>query len=103
VRVTWPEVEICDFGHVGDGGLHFNLVWPRSAREPATGTFDAIRTQVFEIVVKEFGGAFSAEHGVGPRNAAYYRRFTGSTALRLSASIQRALAPARIGRVDFGG
>jgi FAD/FMN-containing dehydrogenase len=103
VRGEWPEVEICDFGHVGDGGLHFNLVWPRSIPEPAVGTFDAMRTRVCEIVVEDFGGAFSAEHGVGPRNATHYRRFTGSTALRLSAAIQRALAPARIGRVDFGG
>lgn len=24
--LVFPQIEICDFGHLGDGGLHFNLV-----------------------------------------------------------------------------
>ena len=27
----YPQVRVCDFGHWGDGGSHFNLVWPESA------------------------------------------------------------------------
>ncbi|HEX7115521.1 MAG TPA: FAD-binding oxidoreductase [Steroidobacter sp.] len=103
IRAEWPHLEICDFGHVGDGGLHFNLVWPESAPQPSSGASDAIRTRVFEVVVQEFDGSFSAEHGIGPRNVMHYHRFTHPTALQLSACIQRVLAPAPIGRVNFAG
>jgi FAD/FMN-containing dehydrogenase len=102
LRGRWPDLEVCDFGHVGDGGLHFNLVWPaRLAQLPAREA-DAIRAQVFEIVVDEFGGAFSAEHGIGPRNLAYYQRFTDTKTRALSGALQRLLAPAGLGRVRFG-
>lgn len=98
----WPHVELCDFGHVGDGGLHFNLVWPADAPAAPAGAFEAIRAQVFAIVTSEFGGAFSAEHGIGPRNAVYYRQFKRAAELALAGSIQRVVCPAGIGRVDFG-
>jgi FAD/FMN-containing dehydrogenase len=35
----FPDVEICDFGHVGDGGVHFNLVVPREAARCCSGGF----------------------------------------------------------------
>jgi FAD/FMN-containing dehydrogenase len=102
LHARWPVVEICDFGHVGDGGLHFNLVWPRAAGAPPEGARDAIRACVFSTVVGEFGGSFSAEHGIGPRNADYYRRFTDRASLRISGGIQQLLCPAPLGRVRFG-
>lgn len=102
VQAQWPLVEICDFGHVGDGGLHFNLVWPSAVGATPAGAADAIRACVFSIVVGEFGGSFSAEHGIGPRNAEYYSRFTDRSVLRVSGTIQRLLCPADIGRVSFG-
>lgn len=102
VQAQWPLVEVCDFGHVGDGGLHFNLVWPCAAGAPPVGAAEAIRACVFSIVVGEFGGSFSAEHGIGPRNAEYYARFTDRSALRVSGTIQRLLCPEDIGRVSFG-
>jgi FAD/FMN-containing dehydrogenase len=102
LHARWPLVEVCDFGHVGDGGLHFNLVWPHAAGAPPAGACDAIRACVFSTVVGEFGGSFSAEHGIGPRNADYYRRFTDRSTLRIAGGIQQLLCPARIGRVSFG-
>lgn len=102
VRERWQTFEVCDFGHVGDGGLHFNLVWPAHLPPAPDGAVEAVRAQVFAIVTGEFGGAFSAEHGIGPRNAAYYRQYKRTDELALAGSIQGIVCPAGIGRVDFG-
>jgi len=70
----FPFLTVCDFGHCGDGGDHFNLV------SPTTRTLDAaaisqVRDAVYDCVVRRHGGSFSAEHGVGPYNVEYYRRY----------------------------
>jgi FAD/FMN-containing dehydrogenase len=97
LAARWPELMLCDFGHVGDGGLHFNMVWPR-ALGPAPAD---PRDIVFDAVLAR-GGSFSAEHGVGPRNAAYYDAHVPAPVRRIAGQVQRVLAPRPIGRVDFG-
>lgn len=97
-----PGLQVCDFGHVGDGGLHFNMVWPHDAGPIPTGLADALRMRVSEAVVERHGGSFSAEHGVGPRNIAAYRRFTALPSRQLAGRIQSLFAPVPVGRVDFG-
>jgi FAD/FMN-containing dehydrogenase len=71
----YPGLRICDFGHCGDGGDHFNLVWPRESGPYDAKVVDAVRQLVYDRVVRRYGGSFSAEHGVGPHNIAYYRRY----------------------------
>lgn len=98
-----PQLLPHDFGHIGDGGLHFNLLWPRTQ-----GPLDpmlALRARdiVLAAVVDDYGGSFSAEHGIGPSNLRYYRRFVPAATRRLAGAIQRLAAPAPIGRVDFAG
>jgi FAD/FMN-containing dehydrogenase len=102
VANRWPELEVCDFGHIGDGGLHFNMVWPKAAGPAPAGLAEAVRGHVFARTVEDFDGSFSAEHGVGPRNIESYRRHTPPTVRRLAGSMQALLAPVALGRVDFG-
>ncbi len=99
----FPGLKLCDFGHVGDGGLHFNLVWPHARGAPPPGLLEAARAHVFRAVVERFDGSFSAEHGIGPRNQAYYDRFTDPAERALAGRVQSLFAPAGIGRVDFSG
>lgn len=97
-----PQLELHDFGHIGDGGLHCNSVWPASAGpfDPALG--DAAREVIFRTVVEDYAGSFSAEHGVGPANIDWYTRFIPADVRALSGQIQNLLAPMPLGRVDFG-
>jgi FAD/FMN-containing dehydrogenase len=68
----FPMMEICDFGHLGDGGLHFNLV---KTDGPVDATFEqALRDYVVDHTVNVFGGSFSAEHGIGPKNIRYFEK-----------------------------
>lgn len=102
IGARWPGLTVHDFGHVGDGGLHFNMVWPRAngALDPAVVA--AVHDHVFSKVVEQFGGSFSAEHGIGPRNIRHYARFVPEPVRRMAGQIQRIVAPQGLGRVDFG-
>jgi FAD/FMN-containing dehydrogenase len=98
-----PGFEVVDFGHVGDGGLHFNLVWPRQFGAYDADTVERLRDRIYELVVGTFQGSYSAEHGVGPHNHAYYLRYTAPAALRWSGHLQRLLDPRGLcGTVQLG-
>lgn len=94
VARRWPGLQIHDFGHIGDGGLHFNMVWPTAAGPMPAGLADAVRTFVFDMVVNRLGGSFSAEHGVGPRNIRHYERLTPAAVQQLSARVTSQFLPA---------
>ena len=95
-----PFVTLRDFGHWGDGGVHFNVTWDRDgAPADAEERGAAIQAHVYEVVVREFGGSYSAEHGVGPHNQAFYDRFTTDVVKRLAAAVGGVTNPAgRVGR-----
>jgi FAD/FMN-containing dehydrogenase len=45
------------FGHIADGGVHFNLVRrPGGDYDPARAA--ALRDRVLELAVRDFGGQF---------------------------------------------
>ncbi|TPM38907.1 FAD-binding oxidoreductase [Mesorhizobium sp. B2-3-4] len=96
-------VSIFDFGHVGDGGVHFNLV----IDEARTGLVDdrleqQLRDWVYSVAVERFGGSFSAEHGIGRKNQAYYDLYTQQKSKDLAAGLKRLTSPGRLGSVCFG-
>ncbi|MES2496007.1 MAG: FAD-binding oxidoreductase [Pseudomonadota bacterium] len=97
----YPELRVCDFGHVGDGGLHFNMVWPNEAGPIPARLADRVRMKVLAAAVERHGGSFSAEHGIGPRNISAYRSFTDPAVQRLAGRVQSLFAPVPIGRVAF--
>ncbi|MGA0605991.1 FAD-binding oxidoreductase [Phenylobacterium sp. VNQ135] len=97
----FPAVEICDFGHIGDGGVHFNLVAPRPGL-PDAG-LKALRTCVYELAVGQFGGSFSGEHGLGRANLESYRAYTPDLVRELAGGVQNVFSEAPIGAVDFVG
>ncbi|MGH6810554.1 MAG: FAD-binding oxidoreductase, partial [Ensifer adhaerens] len=73
----FPGVTICDFGHIGDGGVHFNLVVAKDSPLISEPTFEQrLREWVFAVAVEEYHGSFSAEHAIGRRNQAYYDIYT---------------------------
>lgn len=100
---NWPHLLVCDFGHFGDGGLHFNVVWPYECGVDINAqVVGEIRTCVYRAVVERFQGSFSAEHGVGPYNLDMYRRFTPLPHQRLAGALQGVMNPDRaLGAFDF--
>lgn len=97
-----PALVLHDFGHIGDGGMHFNCVWPSETTPYDAELAQVAREAIFTACVENYGGSFSAEHGIGPVNADYYVRFTPPALREISGQIQDLLAPMPLGRVDFG-
>jgi FAD/FMN-containing dehydrogenase len=94
IACDFPMLEVYDFGHCGDGGDHFNLVWPGAGLLPAVErqpVIDAVRLALYDLVVRDFGGTFSAEHGVGPHNQGFYDRYTPEAERTLSRSLKALL------------
>ena len=89
-----PGVRMVDFGHLGDGNLHYNVQAPEGADEK---TFlreceNKINTLVFDQV-KRFGGSISAEHGVGEQKVNKLPLYKDPTALAMMRAVKKALDP----------
>ena len=84
-----PEITPIELGHYGDGGLHLILPLPRSQ----AGDTEDLRRLVLDTVVHEFGGSFSAEHGIGPKNADVYARYVPTPIRDIAQSLKHRLDP----------
>lgn len=94
-----PEARVCDFGHIADGGLHFNLVAPRTFPAEAVA---AIRRLVLDLAVEGYGGSFSGEHGLGRSNQDAYDRYVCPAEQRLAARVAQAFSADGLGAVRWG-
>lgn len=102
LAAKFPQVGICDFGHIGDGGVHLNLVVPRSPDGTADMDLAAhLRSFVTEFAVEEHGGSFSAEHGLGRSNQHIHDRYTPERLKQMAAQFKQATSPGAIGAVRF--
>jgi len=65
VAESYPDFEVCWYGHIGDGNLHLNILRPpHLSIESFMAKGHAISPKIFELVARR-GGSISAEHGVG--------------------------------------
>jgi len=88
-----PDGRLVAYGHVGDGNLHFNLNQsPGSDRAGFLAREEPIKRVIHEMV-KEFGGSFSAEHGIGRLKVGELERYAPPVELDLMRAIKRAFDP----------
>jgi FAD/FMN-containing dehydrogenase len=93
-----PGVCLVNFGHLGDGNLHYNVQAPATGRYAgdAAGFLrereEPINALVFDAVAR-YHGSISAEHGVGSLKAAKMPRYKDPVALDLMRAIKQALDP----------
>jgi FAD/FMN-containing dehydrogenase len=89
-----PGVRLVNFGHLGDGNLHYNVQAPEGGDAAAflREQEDAVNALVYASVQK-FGGSISAEHGVGSLKVEKLEEHKPAVALELMRSIKRALDP----------
>jgi FAD/FMN-containing dehydrogenase len=89
-----PGVRLVNFGHLGDGNLHFNVQAPESgdARAFLHDHEEQVNTLVFDSV-HAFGGSISAEHGVGSLKVDKLPLYKDPVALAMMRAIKRGLDP----------
>ena len=90
----FPGVSLIDFGHLGDGNLHYNVQCPAGvdAAEFLGRHEHAVNTLVYDAVAAR-GGSISAEHGVGSLKREELVARKSPVALALMRSIKLALDP----------
>lgn len=97
----FAAMRVCDFGHLGDGGQHFNLVWPMDQPPLPADEQRALRQGLYRLVAQH-GGSFSAEHGLGPLVAEAYREHTPPEVQALTRAVVQAVsAGAGLGRISL--
>ncbi len=91
-----PGARLIAYGHVGDGNLHFNLSpAPGADGQTLLAAGGAVRRLVHDLV-RDFGGSFSAEHGIGRLKVDELERYEDPVALDLMRTLKAALDPHRI-------
>ncbi len=94
LQAAIPGIRMVDFGHLGDGNLHYNVQAPEGVdaaaflreHEPAVNriVFDAVQAH---------GGSISAEHGIGQLKREELAERKDPVALALMRAIKQALDP----------
>jgi FAD/FMN-containing dehydrogenase len=98
---AFPGVRLVDFGHLGDGNLHYNVQAPVGvAAADFVRDFESAVNKMVYDAVERLGGSISAEHGIGALKRDELARRKSPVALSLMRAIKRALDPE--GRMNPG-
>ncbi len=91
---AFPGMRLVDFGHLGDGNLHYNVQAPdgESAQDFMDRHEHAVNTLVYDAVGAR-GGSISAEHGVGALKRDELAERKPAVALQMMRAIKQALDP----------
>ena len=101
LAARWPGIRFVNFGHLGDGNLHYNVQAPEGADG---GAF--LRDHEHDVngvvydAVQACGGSISAEHGVGSLKRDELPARKSPVALQLMRAVKAALDPE--GRMNPG-
>jgi FAD/FMN-containing dehydrogenase len=89
-----PGVRLVNFGHLGDGNLHYNVQAPAEGDAAAflRDQEENVNALVYDSV-QAFGGSISAEHGVGSLKLDKLEKHKSPVALGLMRAIKRGLDP----------
>ena len=101
LQAAIPGVRLVNFGHLGDGNLHYNVQCPPGGE--AKRFLDENEPRINRIVydaVQAAGGSFSAEHGVGALKRHEMDARKSPVALGLMRAVKAALDPQ--GRLNPG-
>jgi FAD/FMN-containing dehydrogenase len=91
---AFPGARLVNYGHLGDGNLHYNVQAPQGFDAEAflKDQEKPINALVYEAVDR-FGGSISAEHGIGSLKREKLEQHKSPVALHLMRAIKTALDP----------
>ena len=94
LQSNFPGIRLVDFGHLGDGNLHYNVQAPDGTDAAAfmTANEAAINEMVYDAV-DAHRGSISAEHGIGVLKRGELARRKSPVALQMMRAIKQALDP----------
>ncbi len=94
LRQAIPGVRLVNFGHLGDGNLHYNVQAPEGGDMPAfLRDFEPAVNAIVYDAVSRYEGSISAEHGVGTLKRDKLEQHKSPVALKLMRAIKHSLDP----------
>jgi FAD/FMN-containing dehydrogenase len=91
---AFPGARLVNYGHLGDGNLHYNVQAPQGAdAEVFLREQEKPINALVYSAVDRFGGSISAEHGIGSLKRDKLLEHKSPVALQLMRQIKRALDP----------
>ena len=94
LRREIPGVRLVNFGHLGDGNLHYNVQAPVDG-DPKVFLDEQegrVNTLVYDQV-QRFEGSISAEHGIGALKVGKLPHYKSSVAIGMMQALKKALDP----------
>ena len=89
----YPGLEICLFGHIGDGNLHVNVMKPDATpKEEFFARMHEADHAMFALV-KKHAGSISAEHGIGLLKKEFLGYSRSGAEIGVLRALKRALDP----------
>ena len=88
-----PQGVLVSYGHLGDGNLHFNINQKAGTQAFQLQAVEQRAKRAIHDLVREFGGSFSAEHGIGQLKVFELERYAPAVELDLMRTIKKALDP----------
>jgi FAD/FMN-containing dehydrogenase len=94
LMAAYPGVRIINFGHLGDGNLHYNIAHPLDAftEESWLGQWQAV-SRIVHDTAHALGGSISAEHGLGQLKRDEITRYKSAIEMNIMRSLKAALDP----------
>ena len=94
----FPTAEIVVVGHLGDGNLHYNVMFSHAAwaRVPDQAMTKREVNRILYDLAAAHRGTFSAEHGIGALHVQEMARYKDSVELDLMRGFKRQLDPRNI-------
>ncbi|RAI59417.1 FAD-binding oxidoreductase [Roseicella frigidaeris] len=92
-RALIPGIRPVPFGHMGDGNIHMNLEQPEGMDGAAFLARSHDIMETVNAVVRDLGGSFSAEHGIGRLKTDMMEDWRGGAELDLMRRIKAAIDP----------
>ena len=94
LRDAIPGVRLVNFGHLGDGNLHYNVQAPEGADMAAfLRDHEAQVNTIVYDAVSRYDGSISAEHGIGSLKRDKLEQHKSPVALNLMRAIKHAVDP----------
>ncbi len=85
--------QIINFGHLGDGNLHFNVMIPLSSTYEDVKQATLLLNRLVHDLVTDLQGSISAEHGVGQLRRDELRHYKSPLEMELMLRIKQAFDP----------
>lgn len=96
VEAIVPGCRIVDFGHMGDGNLHYNVSQPVGWEAEKFFEFEIKINEVVYAILADLGGSISAEHGIGQMKRKSLSKIKDPVALSMMKRLKAEFDPSNI-------